>query len=201
MSERYRGIGASETAAVLGISPFLSNTDLWELKTGLREAKDLSDNEKVQNGIRLENPLRELFRAEHPEYEVEYYPYDVLYQTERPYLRATLDGELIEKETGRRGVLEIKTALLTRKEQWEHWKDAIPPWYLAQNYVQMYCTNYDFVILYAKLQGMNGDSQLRHYKIERAERREEIDWVVGKADDFWDKVQRKERPAKILPEL
>jgi putative phage-type endonuclease len=201
LSERICGIGASEAAAVLGISPFMSNTELWEIKTGIRERKDISDNENVQNGIRLEGPLRELFRAEHPEYDVEHYPYDVLYQTERPYLRATLDGELLEKETGRKGVLEIKTALLTRKEQWEHWKNGVAQWYYIQNIGQLAATGYDFVVLYAKLQGMNGDSQLRTYTIERKDHEESIVYLIEKLDEFWQKVQRKERPAKILPEL
>jgi len=195
------GLGASEAACVIGISPFMSNTELWEIKVGLRERKDISANENVQNGIRLEGPLRELFRAENPEYEVEYYPFDMIYQEERPWLRSTLDGELIEKATGRMGVLEIKTAELTRKEQWEKWKDAVPNWYLAQLVTQQYCTGYDFAILYAKLRGLNGDSQLRSYKIERKDYTDSENYVLGKLDTFWNKVQTKERPAKILPEL
>jgi hypothetical protein len=179
----------------------MSNTELWEIKTGSRERKDISNNENVLNGIRLEGPLRRLFQAEHPEYDVEYHAFDILYQTERPYLRSTLDGELIEKATRRRGVLEIKTAELGKKEQWERWKDAIPEWYLAQCIGQLYCTGWDFVVLYAKLRGLNGDSQLRMYKLERAERTDEIMFIVNKLDAFWGKVQRNERPAKILPDL
>ena len=103
LAARGRGIGASESAAACGISPFMTNFDLYMLKTGKAEPADLTGNAAVELGRRAEEPLRQLFIAEHPEYTLEYHPDDMLYQKERPWLYATLDGELIAPD-GRRTI-------------------------------------------------------------------------------------------------
>lgn len=96
------GLGASDAAAVCGLSKWQTPLGLWEIKTGRKKAKDLSGNAAVSFGVRAEPHLRGLFLAEHPEYQLEYHPFDILYQEERPWLTATLDGELIT-ETGEHG--------------------------------------------------------------------------------------------------
>ena len=97
---RHGGIGASECAAVLGISPFQSNVDVWAEKTGRVTAKDLSGNEAVAYGVRMESAMRCMFAAEHPEIALEYHQYDILFQSDLPWITATLDGELTETATG-----------------------------------------------------------------------------------------------------
>ena len=78
------GIGASEVAAIVGLSKWKTATELWQEKVfGL--SKDLSDNEAVSKGVRLEPYLRGLFTGLHPEYKLEYFPFDILYQDETPY--------------------------------------------------------------------------------------------------------------------
>lgn len=42
LKERQYGIGASDAAAMLGISKWKSNEALWEEKTGLRAPEDIS---------------------------------------------------------------------------------------------------------------------------------------------------------------
>ena len=51
-SPRKSGIGSSEAAAILGLSPFKTNVEVWEEKVGLREPKDISDNPAVKTANR-----------------------------------------------------------------------------------------------------------------------------------------------------
>lgn len=85
-----------------------------ENKTGQKKQKDISANAAVERGVRMEPALRELYATMNPQMQVEHYPYDILAQSERPWLTATLDGELTD-ENGRHGILEIKTGQLMKK--------------------------------------------------------------------------------------
>lgn len=200
LAGRTSGIGASEAAAAICMSPFESQYDLWLRKTGQKGDKDLSGNAAVEYGNRLEGPLRNLFQAEHPELLVEYHQFDVLYQEERPWITATLDGELTDAD-GRKGILEIKTSAISRASQWAKWKDAIPTNYFCQCLQQLYVTGWDFVCLYAKLTKPNLDSELRTYRIERSEHEEDIRWLVSELDKFWEKVKSGTPPTPVLPSL
>ena len=50
LKARQKGIGGSDAAAVLGLSPWKSNVRLWEEKTGLREPEDISDKGLFASG-------------------------------------------------------------------------------------------------------------------------------------------------------
>ena len=126
LAGRSIGIGASEAAAVLGQSPWMTTMQLWKLKIGATQPKDLSGNPAVELGNRMEDAIRNLYAAQHPELEVSHYPYDILYQDDRPYIFATLDGELVRKETGQKGILEVKTSTPTGKVGWGKWQNKIP---------------------------------------------------------------------------
>ena len=53
-------LGGSDAAAVLGLNPYKSNTDLWFEKKKKIKPKDISDKDYVKYGIAAENHLREL---------------------------------------------------------------------------------------------------------------------------------------------
>jgi predicted phage-related endonuclease len=50
LKARKSYIGGSDAAAVLGMNPWMSNTELWEIKTGRRKKTFLDDNEFVKYG-------------------------------------------------------------------------------------------------------------------------------------------------------
>lgn len=201
LRERVHGLGASDASAAVGLNPWRSNIDLWKEKTGRLIPEDISDAERIIYGNKLEPILREMFKAEHPEYTVDYDPYGMLFQEERPWLRATLDGELTETETGRKGVLEIKTATCTKRTQWEEWHKQMPQHYYIQCLSQLLATGYGFVRLYAKIAGADGNSSLRCYEIERGEVGEDLEWLTEKLERFWKFVETDEEPTRILPEI
>ena len=193
-----QGIGASEAAAAVGMSPWQSPIELWKLKSGLAQPKDLSDNPAVIQGNRMEPAIRDFFMAIHTEYSLEYHPYDLLFQKERPWLFATLDGELTD-EDGRRGILEIKTATPNGKAGWDKWANGnLPQNYYIQTLHQMLATGFDFVRLYAALYSLNGDITMREYEIERDDAQEDMEWLLEQEAEFWGKVQNGIMPAMPL---
>ena len=197
LRNRRQGIGASEAAAIVGLSPWMTTTELWELKTGRKTETDKSDDEFISQGIRLEPALREVFQAIHPEYKVEYHQYDMLCQSDRPWLFATLDGEITDDYL-RKGVLEIKTATPNGKAGWDKWNNQIPDYYFVQTLHQLLATGYDFVIVYAALFSNEGNVFLREYTIDRSDYEEDMAWLLGKEEAFWKSVEGKSAPPLLI---
>ena len=195
LDERAKHIGASDCAAVLGVSKWKSNVDLWREKVG--EPKPYVKNDAIELGKRAEPALRELYSAYNPHMIVDYNQYTVIYQDDFPFIASTLDGELTD-EDGRKGSLEIKTALLSKKNQWAEWDGQIPNYYLTQILHQMVSTGYEFVDLYACLTGLDSNSVIRTYRFERSDYVDDISWLIEKERDFWWCVQNKVMPSLIL---
>lgn len=203
LQARTQWVGASEAAAAIGLSPFSSNIDLWEIKTGLKKAPDLRMNERVQKGHLAEEHIRALFMVDNGDkYSLIYHPFGVYWKEETPFLRSTLDGLLIEKETGKRIILEIKNCKPNSAAGWDNWKDGfVPQYYMVQMMCQMWCADADGAIMKARLQKNNGDIIAKHVFFDRASHEDDIRFVVNGVSDFWKHVERKTRPAAILPFL
>lgn len=201
LKRRLKGIGASEASAIVGMNPYKTNVELWEEKTGRREPEDISDKPYVKYGTEAEKHLRALFALDFPQYEVNYKDFDMHYNSDYPFIFATLDGELTEKATGRKGVLEIKTTEIMKSEQYDKWKDRIPQNYYIQVIHQLLATGFDFAVLKAQLKSAYGDVRLstRHYHIEREEVLEDINYLLQREILFWECVQEDRKPNLILP--
>ena len=196
LSMRMKGIGASECAAIIGQSPWMTANDLWNLKVGKKQPKDMSDNEAVQTGVRMEKPLRELFKSMHPELKVTYHPFDMLFDKDYPFMFSTLDGEI--KDGKKKAILEIKTSTPNSKVGWEKWNEQVPQNYYAQVTWQLACTGYDYAILFACLFTASGDLQIRQYRFDRADMVDDIQYMREKAVEFWDSVQNRTVPTMTL---
>ena len=200
---RNNGIGGSDAGTVLGVNKYKTNVDLWYEKTGQREPEDISDKPAVKFGKFAEEHLRELFRQDYPEYQVDYHEFWIYRNDKYPFIFATLDGELID-ESGRRGVLEIKTTTIQNRLQWDEWEGRIPDSYYAQVLHQLAATGWDFAILKAYIRYYK-DGELRvairHYRIERRDVAEEIDYLIDREAEFWNKVVHRIMPAVILPQI
>ena len=193
-----QGIGASEAAAVVGLSPWMTPLELWRLKVGAAQAKDLSGSAAVSHGVRMEPALRGLYAAMNPGYTVDYHAYDILCQEDRPWLFATLDGEVTD-DMGRRGILEIKTSSPNGKIGWAKWDGRVPDNYMTQILHQMLATGWDFVDLLAALENMDGDLSIRTYRFERAEQADNMAWLLEREEDFYkNHVLTGTPPAAIL---
>lgn len=189
-----RGIGASEAAAVCGMSKWTTKNELWEIHTGRRERKDISGKDYVGRGHLMEGAVRDFYAALHPEYEIEHHPYDILFQEERPWLFSTLDGD-ISSSDGRNGILEIKTSAPNSREAWREWDGQIPQAYYCQCIHQLLATGWDFVVLQPALWHMNGDITLKDaFVIERSEHEADLAWLLQQEKEFWESVQTGKRP-------
>lgn len=196
-------IGGSECSAIIGMNPYMTNIELWQIKTGRIQPEDISDKPYVRYGHQAEPLLRELFKLDFPEYRVEYYPNNMILNEEMPWAHASLDGELVDPD-GRRGILEIKTTNILQSMQREKWNDGIPNNYYCQILHYLMVTGYTFVILKAQLKSeWQGEIRIstKHYKIERKDVEDDINYLRRMERDFWDCVQRDRRPDLILPEI
>lgn len=202
LAGRSIGIGASEAAAAIGMSPWMTPVTLWRQKMGLERPKDLSDNAAVQQGVRMEPALREFFKALHPELKVMHYPFDILRQKEKPWLFATLDGELLRTSNADSpvsGILEIKTATPNSKAGWEEWSNGrMKQTYYVQALHQLLATGWDFVILFAALYGRNGDITLREYEVNREDVQEDLAWLLEEETRFWRYIEKGAMPPAPL---
>ena len=194
---RRNGIGSSDAAAIVGASNWKTARDLWMEKTGQKEPKNISDNEYIQKGVRLEPAIREVYKALHPNYIVTCHKYDMLYQAERPFLYATLDGE-VKDESGRHGCLEIKTKTPRGKSDWGKWEGKVPQGYYIQCLHEMLASGYEFVDLFAFIFRQDGDFVAREYHIERSEVAEDMEWLLNEEITFWESVEQRKLPPLTL---
>lgn len=211
LKERKNGIGASDAAAAVGVSPYKSNTELWEEKTGRRQPRDISDESYVKYGTEAEKYIRELFALDHPQYKVDYHEFKMIRHPDYPYIFATLDGELTD-EQGRRGILEIKTTQIMNSAQWSQWgnwsqgryTERIPDGYYVQVLHQLLATGWDFVELNAQIKYTGHGKTLKRtetYHIERLEVQQDIDWLLKQEIEFWEHVQKGTAPSLLLPAI
>ncbi|WP_320799363.1 YqaJ viral recombinase family protein [Peptostreptococcus porci] len=194
-------VGGSEAAAILGRNPYMDNQRLWEIKTGRVESEDISSKPYVLYGTHAEAPLRELFALDFPEYEVGYKENNMFTNSKYPFAHASLDG-WIKDTDGRMGVLEIKTTEILKSMQKEKWNERVPDNYYIQLIHNMLVTEFEFAILKAQLKySYNNDVFLhtRHYIIERQDILDDLELLARQEKEFWEYVEKDERPPLVLP--
>lgn len=194
-------IGGSEASCIVGMNPYKTNQDLWREKTGRKKPDDISDKPYVKYGHEAEPLIRALFALDFPEYKVEYFENNMIVNEKYPFAHASLDGELTDPD-GRKGILEIKTTNILQSMQKESWKGRIPDNYYIQVLWYLMVTGYDFAVLVAQLKMDYPDGMKKltnHYRIERNEHIEDIEYLEKAGWEFWDAVQNDIEPPLILP--
>ena len=192
---RKKGISGTGASAVMGYNPYLTNVEYWELLTGRKQAEDISHKPCVQYGLAAEAPLIELFKLDFPKYQVTHKDYDLRVHQEKPFLLGSIDGELLEIATGRKGILEIKTTNILQSMQKEKWRDGLPMNYFYQVLHYLLVTGFEFVELKAQLKRVykqddgKDDVRLdtRHYSFERDEVNELLVELEAKETEFWER--------------
>ena len=203
LEARQGRIGGSDAAAILGMNPYKTNVQLWEEKTGRRQSEDISEKPYVKYGIEAEEPLRQLFRLDFPEYQVMYKEGNMWLNDDIPWGHASLDGWLMDQD-GRQGIWECKTTEIMRSGQNDLWKGRIPDNYYIQLLHYFLVTGFDFAVLKGQLKfDIDGELwlQTKHYKIERSEVQEDIGFLKEKEFEFWQRIKQDKPPALILPSI
>ena len=113
-------IGGSDASAIIGMNPYRTNIELWQIKTGQLVPEDISEQPYVKYGTNAEQHLRELFKLDFPEYQVFYEENNMWLNDKFPFAHASLDGWLIDQD-GRKGIWECKTTNILQSMQKEKW--------------------------------------------------------------------------------
>lgn len=179
---RADGLGGSEIAAVLGLSPWESRFSLWHRKRG--EAAPQADSDEMRAGRYLEPAVAAMFADARPELRLR--RAGTYRSRERPWQIANPD-RIITGPAGRE-VLEIKTA--RSADSWgEPGTDEIPVYYRAQvlHYLDV------LGLQVARIAVLIGGTNLREYV---------VNWNVEEAEllreagaEFMRTVERGERPS------
>jgi len=124
-------ITATEIAAVVGLSPWMSRFTLWHKKAGLPTPR-FEATPEMRWGSRFEDDVEEEFSEQHPEFLVA--AAGTFRHRDRPWQRATPDRLLyrLAPDAGPDEVLEIKTSPFG-----DGWEDGLPVHYRCQLIWQM----------------------------------------------------------------
>lgn len=177
--ERRRSIGASEIAAVMGVSKWKTPVDLWQEKTGRR--KPDPENSAMRWGKKLEPLILDEYEAvtQNPVVKRQLFLRDV----NRPYLTATLDGMTAGSST----VVEAKSS--SSSDGWgDFGSDEIPEQYIVQVQQQMMLSRAICAVVPALL----NRNDFRIFVVPR--NNEIIALLKDKADEFWHCVQNDTPP-------
>lgn len=174
LEARTKGVGGSDVASIMGINKYASPLDVWMVKTGRSEGPDLSDNEAVEWGNRLEPMVADKFSELHGDMAVKRRN-AMMVSRERPWAFANIDRMVTDAE-GRHGVLEVKTVGSRRASDWD---EGVPDYYLTQVTHYLSVTGWDF----AWVAALVGGQEYREYFVPRDE--EDIEAVKRSVDEFW----------------
>jgi len=178
---RAKGVGGSDVAAILGVSPWTSTYALWCEKTG-RCSRDI-DTAATRWGKRLEPVIAEAFASETTD-EVVALPNGLYRSTGRPYALATPDRVLCRDGVAV-GVLEIKTANARNATDW---RDGPPVHYLAQVAWYQWVTG----LREGRLAVLIGGQDFRIFDLPFEDTLGDV--FADAADAFWHLVETDEAP-------
>lgn len=175
---RRKGIGGSDSSAVMGFSPFRTTRDLYYDKVGIRPAVDDEPNwVTLKVGHLLEPLVAEIFSRQtgYRVYQVKTMFQHPLY----PFMLADVDY-FIETDDGRHGLLECKTSNQHGKEKWAD--DTVPYNYELQCRHYMAVLNVDFVWIACLFS--NTESEFIKQRIDRDLDLEEE--LIANEKYFWE---------------
>lgn len=172
-AELSKGIGASECAAVLGISDYMTPYELWLEKTGRREHEDISHKPHIMMGNLLEPIIAKRYSQITGEKLVRVNK--ALHHKDFPHILCHLDRKVV----GKRKLVEIKTANPFSNEWGDDGSDHVPLSYVAQVQHQLACSEFEE----ADLTVYRGTTDQRIYPIERSEA--VIKNIIEKLNHFW----------------
>lgn len=185
---RKKGIGGSDVAAVLGISPWKSGRELFYEKIGRKPVIEEDMNwVALEVGHRLEDLVAEIYRRK-TGYKV--YPIrKILQHPLYPFMIADVDF-FVEKPNGRRGILETKTSHLNNIVKWKDGQ--VPRHYELQGKHYLSVANVDFAAFACLFS--NNEADFVYQEVDRDLDEEEI--TIQELSYFWNTyvVPRQEPP-------
>lgn len=178
---RRNGIGGSDAAAIMGLSPWRTAMDVWLEKTGefTRDDEHDEENEKMYWGTVLEAVVAKEFTRRTG---LKTRRMNVMIQSRKhPFMLANVDRLVVGQPAG----LECKTTGLYNLDDW---RIGIPEYYYPQVQHYMAVTGYDTWYVAVLI----GGQEYKHYEVPRDDGF--IRELVAAESDFWRRVTEKIPP-------
>ena len=194
---RQNSIGASDAAAVMGISPWKTEAQLWDEKAN-GKMLDFNNSDTVR-GHRSESHILELYGIETGR-KIFSGERIMLLSKRNWFMSCTLDGIDFTDENNP-VIIEVKSVKFSHGE-WSD--DKIPDYYFTQLLHQLAVTRWNEAILlvrFTRNEGWESASE-RLYHVKREDVQDQIDKLVRKEGKFWNEyVVNKRRPPCRMPTL
>ena len=175
---RRNGIGGSDAAAIMGLSPWRTAMDVWLEKTG-EFTRDDEENEQMYWGTVLEAVVAEEFTRRTG---LKTRRRNAILQSRKyPFMIANVDRLVVGEPAG----LECKTTGLYNVDDW---RIGIPEYYYPQVQHYMAVTGYDTWYVAVLI----GGQEFKYYKVPRDDGF--IRELVAAERDFWRRVTEKVPP-------
>lgn len=200
LKARRSGLGASDTAAVLGLgAPYTTALDVWEEKTSTVPPDDSDTSEAAEWGNVLETPVARQTVKKHPELGKLVPTPGLLRHPAHPWMLATIDFGLAprgKRYAPVRELLEVKT---TSEQNYRlNWVDGVPPAKIQVQCQQQLAVTGLEVAWVTCLVG--GQKLAEPYRVERSEA--VIEQLVNYAGTWWaDFVETGRRPDPTFADL
>ena len=182
-------IGCSEVAAALGVSPWQTAYQLWEIKTGRRERDDIGGLLRIRLGNKLEQVVAELYQERTG---------NAVMRDRKEYTHPNMPlvGHIDRRIVGQRKGLEIKTSLSKWIwDEWgEEWTDQIPIHYLTQVMSYLLLTGWESWDVAALLAG----PELKIYTVKAST--DLFGMIAAGVNVFWRCVETDTPPPIATPE-
>ncbi len=182
IADRTKFLGGSDTAAILGISPWKTPLEVFLDKIQPRVEVDPAKQKIFQRGKRMEPYVIDMLAEETG---LEIIGRNNRYiDTELPFLAAEIDAEAASGEN-----IEIKTVSPFKAQEWgEEQTDEVPVHYTAQAMHGLMVTG-KAVCIFGVLIGAD---DFRVYRVERDD--ETIAAIREKEIEFWERIKTRTPP-------
>ena len=181
LEERRKGIGGSDVAAIMGLSPWKTAYQVYREKR--KEVEDWGGNSLTDWGKRMEPAIRQWY-SDKTGRDVRL-PDKIMYHPQHPFMLASLDGFT---DDGR--VVEIKTAR-SGKDWGEPGTNQIPDYYAVQVHHYMTITGFQVADIPVSIAG----SSPSLYVVEADKEISEM--IIEACAKFWERVQSGNPPDPV----
>jgi putative phage-type endonuclease len=188
LAGRRHGIGGSDAAAVVGVSPWKSTAELWAEKLELLEA-GVDETEAMEWGLLLEPVIRAKYTRLTGVPVMEFPAWTLHRSREHPFMTATLDGLLYDATKGL-GVFQAKTASAFKAEEWAE-EPPIAYQVQVQHEMQVIAASWGVLAV------LIGGQKFRYFEVARNERF--TTRLVEQEAAFFDRLEHREPPEILGP--
>lgn len=189
LEKRRSGLGGSDAAAVLGLSPWKSPLELWAEKSGLVDQPNLDELEYIEWGNVLEEPIARKYVQVTGRTLIDHGRFAIKSSEKHPFMHCTIDREIAPfdfDEHQAPGDLSIKNVGAFKAKDWE---EEAPLLYQVQLQHELAVTG----LQWGSFAVLIGGQKFAWLDTPRNERF--ISHLIEKEEEFWDRVQRGDPPA------